>query len=378
MRAVMALTILVSAVVCSGCNPSTSPVGSGRSEQTTAIVNESSREEASKLLELISLDYRLDGVEHTRIHDLGVYVPFFQSKVDQVRAVAALSCIWEMQTVVVADAYEAQMTGGLQGFLGLPMVVPQGEELVKSESGSSSMTFRGVTIPESVFGMLEEMKQQGALKAFEQAPFWATPADVGDSGGPQSGFGNFISKTAQYYQANLTSMVMQQILWDEAEKLGRATAKGGNTRAGDVEIQMIWEGPKWGTMLVKNKSKKPIKHVTISMVAPRQENVSASPKFDASMGALGSRVTGEEDPRYIALTAATFADAVAAERGMQEVPIRVYAYIDELGPSQEFERVVFKSGLAFATTKGAYYSLWADGISIENQPLPGYEANIRK
>ncbi len=108
-----------------------SPGGSGRSEQITTIVNEESREEASKLLELISLDYKLDGVERAASTiSASMYHSSSQKWIKFVLWLA-LSCIWEMQTVVVADAHEARMTDGLQGFLGLPMAGAAGRGIGK-------------------------------------------------------------------------------------------------------------------------------------------------------------------------------------------------------------------------------------------------------
>ncbi len=120
-----------------------------------------------------------------------------------------------------------------------------------------------------------------------------------------------------------------------------------------LKFQMIWEGPKWGTMLVKNKSKKPIKHVTISMVAPRQENVSASPKFDASMGALGSRVTGEEDPDSLLLQLRRLPMQLLLKEVCRKYRSECTPTSTSLDQVKSSNESSFKSGLAFADNKGS-------------------------
>ena len=68
------------------------------------------------------------------------------------------------------------------------------------------------------------------------------------------------------------------------------------------------------------------------------------------------------------------AGAVANDRALREMPVRVFVHVPKLAPGAECEVRVFRTSAEFAKTQSATYSVCAGGVSVEGRALPGYDA----
>jgi hypothetical protein len=301
-------------------------------------------EGAWKVLTLVSLEYTLGDTTHPRDHSLAPYVPLLASLNPGVREVAALSATWELG---VAD-------------------------LTRRAQGARART--EPRVPPELWAALDKAKRDGALASYEKADFWYDVKPVfndSDVDWLTAVYQNF----AKNKQLELVLAKMQAIMWHRAEALAKTMVKSKSDRESDVEVKGIFEfGERWGSVSVRNKSASDLEHITLSVTAVKEPPPPGNPGRDAVLGSGLSVAARGIDPARNAALGVNMAGAYANYRDASAMPMRRIVHVGKLAPGEECAVELFPYPLAFAETKSAGYSLWADGVTREGRLLPGYDA----
>ena len=285
-----------------------------------------SMDDRSRVLELISLEYRIAGKDHPRTHELAPYKPLYDSAVPGVAPLAKLSTLWELAALRSGQTHK-QFVSEVEDFLGFDA---QGRI-----SPGAIKRFVGVETHESAFGELLRVQDD------------------------------------RYAQLVLLAQT-QDVLWDRAEALARSGAGAGSLDPKQLEITFQPRKGVGYVVVVRNRSLTPHNALTLAVGTKVKPLPPASPGGDMLLGGLAAALVGEDDAGELAKSAAAFASAAANQRKFHERPYRVFVHVPELPAGTACEAMLLRDALQLVRCEAATYSLWSPSVTVEGQAVPQF------
>jgi TolA-binding protein len=334
-----------------------------------AVTASADDDERSKVLSLVSLEYKLDGIDHARSHDLLPYLPLLTSGDFGVTEVAALSVLWEQYTIVPHRAFKSRINA-VEGLFGGMKIRPPG---VKDDEQDLEAAMKEAR--ERLSGPLQEAIKRGAIAAYEGKDILAE-SQRGFDQGLKDGVANIIAKQADYYAAQLTLAKMQDVLWDRAMALAGRGSRPGDVDAKEVPVELRLERGRGFVISVRNLSSKDLQHVTLGAIVTKMPIQTPSAGTDLVLGALTSAMSGEDDPGATAKNAATFAASTQAYWALQKRPHRIFVHVPQLPAGKEWSTMLLRSTSELAHAESASFSLWSDELAVERGEIGGFNSLV--
>ena len=319
--------------------------------------------EVSGVLALVSDDYQFGDQTNSRVPDLQRYIPFLQSRNARVREVAALSAVWQQDASLLMVSHDVQ--NSLDDLVGF-----------ETPGTSSRQLFDPNSVKSHVRQALFRAISGGALTGYTNKNFWRDAETIFPAVRDRSADDMFKGQS----NANACQLIlakMRAILHDRAEAMGRSVAGPVNSRPNDLVVTGVFvRGQHWGTVRISNRSSTAISHVTLSLRSDKSAAV-RNRGLEGLLVGVASTAGGNDLPEQ-AKAANDFIESIDSWFSTDEMPIRVLIHLPVIPAGGQCEVPLFDSSQEFAKTRSAVYSLWADQVVLERQPLPGYEAELKR
>ena len=318
-------------------------------------------DEVSQLLALISNEYQLGNQTKKEFQDLHAYVPFLRSRDPGVREVAALAVTYQQNASLLYVSHEVK--NALESLVGF-------EKLVVRAGNTRSDNDPRFQIKAA----LADAMEKDVLRAYTSADFWPTAKLAFYTTHNDSMADDIFSRQAAANSTELMLALMRMVLWNRAEALAQNSAKTGNSRGGDIEVTCFYDKRDWGKVKLSNRSNRDLHHLTLSL---RADKASAKRvrELEILLGAATAPAVGKETEE-IAEAFGNFMKSVDSWYAKDELPARALIHLGVLPAGEKCEVRLFASSLEFNKTRTASYSVWADGVILEQQHMPEYDEAI--
>jgi hypothetical protein len=318
-------------------------------------------EDTFDVLRLVSLEYWLDGQKYPRDHSLPPYIPLLASRNKGAREVAALSAVWEIYVWEYPRAFDRSVASAKRV---IAMTLPFANVPPLPTSPTPPK------VPTNLKIALAQAMRDGTLSAYQNANF---PQLVFKEKDPDH-IDDLFQSSADVSQVKLNINKMQAVLWNRAEALAKTNTRTDNSREDDIEVRAVFGSENnWGTMTVRNKSTTALQHFTLAVTAPTKKLPPGNPGLDLVLGMGVTTAARGSDSERNFTAGANLAGSVVNERAIWAMPVRRFIHVPKLAPGVTLKVQVFSSEADFVKTESAAYSIWANGIAIENRGLPEYD-----
>lgn len=322
---------------------------------------------ASRLLSLVSLEHRLDGVDVPMKHDMFAYLPFFVTSNKDMLTVAAGGVLWEEGGLQLHRAAR-QHIGAVEGLFGGLSLRPAGApQEVEFDFEAHDREFQA-----RMAGPLQEAIKQGALAAIEKTDvFQAAQRGFGD--GFKDSFAAILDTQAEEYRIRAELANLQDVLWNAAGRLARSGAKASPLDSNEVTVKLRIERRRGFTVVVHNQSSRDLHHVTLVASAKKAPVQVSNPGADRLLGGLTAAAIGEDDPARIRKSGEGLAKSAEAHYALRNRPARVLLHVETLPAGKELSTVFVGSTMEMMRIDAGTYWLWSDEGSLEGQAIGGME-----
>lgn len=352
----------------------TSRIVSFVSAATLLIVNNSllaepgmdpaAQKQASDVLSLISDDYALAGKQLTSGHKAEDFLKLVRSSDPSVRQVAAMGLRMAADTRMAQVAFNARK-------------VAVGEMLRTELSGS---------LPPPISARVTEALADPGITR-ELAPFqplaqWR-PLLESLNGTSDNAVMSVAKATANYYVTELFLLREQSILWQTAGDLARRATAGGKAGGAEVRVHGQFEpDDDFGEIVLTNPSRADLHNLTIVLTLWPKPVDKESEAAYVAIGELAGQLSGSDRPEDQEAVGRWTIMGGKADEAIKSSPIRALVHLPLLPAGQRCRFTFVPLGsiqglVDINAAAGARYSMWADGIEIINQSVPGYDEALR-
>jgi hypothetical protein len=320
-------------------------------------------EESSRVLSLVSLEYKLGREKVPRSRDPQSYLRAIGSGDRPVVEVAALSMFWERYALEYAALSRERMASVDDLIGGMGLLTPGGR------GPNPEIERQRKDFDARLKGPLQQAIRQGALAAFEKKDVLSVPSR-GFEEEIRGGLAHALDVQANYYAVQRDLAKMQEVLWDRAEQLAKDRAKSGSLGSSDVAVILRVEPPRL-TIALQNKSSRDLHHVTLGATGVEHPRKPTNPRADLALGAGAAALGGEENARKIARSGLNQASAVQDYEAVMGRPTRIFLHLADLPAGKEVSTSFRFLPADAEKGKLGKFSLWTDEGSVEQSEIGG-------
>lgn len=318
------------------------------------------QKQASDILSLISDDYALAGKQFTSGHKAEDFLKLVRSTDPSLRQVAAMGMRVAADNRMAHVAFNARK-------------VAVGE-MLRTELSDSPPPPISARVTEA----LAEPGIARELAPFQPLAQWR-PLLESLNGTSDNAVMSVAKATANYYVTELFLLREQSILWQNAGDLARRATAGGNARGAEVRVRGQFEPDyDFGEVVLTNPSRADVRNLTILLTLwPRPVDKESEAAYVA-IGELAAQLSGSDRPEDQEAVGRWTVMGGKADQAIKSSPIQAFVHLPLLPAGQRCRFTFVPLGsiqglVDINAAAGARYSMWADGIEIINQTVPGYD-----